>query len=113
MTLRQCKTYILENVPLGDENKSMGKHFGYSYDVKGIANLFIDYRSSYHYKPDEKVEVRPTVYILKGYTKKKLLIRVKQEGQPYVLFIGEGDFRLNFPVSKQGKIVDLLDVKLH
>ena len=44
-------TYVLENIPTGNDNKSMDKKF--HYDISGIANLFIDFKSKKDYKPEE------------------------------------------------------------
>ena len=51
--LSKVSTYVMENLPLGLENKSITSDF--TYDIRGKANLFVDYRSKYNYKPEEEV----------------------------------------------------------
>ena len=48
----------------------MDKNF--SYDIKGIANLFVDFKSKSDYKHDKEVDIKPTIYTLRGNTKVKL-----------------------------------------
>lgn len=108
--LRKISTYVLENLPLGLDNKSITNDF--TYDVRGKANLFVDYRSKYNYKPEEIVESRPVLYQLKGNTKVKLEIKLKDENNNFSFVLSEGDFDVNFPYAKQGKIEDLLSIEM-
>jgi hypothetical protein len=109
--LVKVSTYVLDNLPTGLDNKSMGKNF--SYEIKGIANLFVDYRSKPDYKPEEVVQVKPTLCVIRGKTKVKLFVRFKDEVHKYRFVLAEGDFSLNFPYAKDGKIADLLSVELY
>ena len=67
----------------------MDKNFT-QYDFKGIANLFIDFRSKPDYKPDKQVETKPVLYTLRGKTKVKLHITFLQENNEFTCIVDEG-----------------------
>lgn len=107
MELRRFETYVLDSLPTGYDNKSMNT--GFSYDIRGVANLFVDLKSKVDYKPEKEVEVKPTVYTIRGFTKFKQVVSIKEPNYQFIL--DKGKFDLNFPWYKDGKLAEMISYK--
>ena len=46
----------------------------------------------------------PTVYTIRGKTKEKLLISFRELSHNFRFIIGDGEFNINFPYIRDGKI---------
>lgn len=85
-TLRRFDTFVLENVPLGHENKSMPKIFN---EGRGISTLFLDSRVNLSANEDkiEGKKVMPSVYAFKGKAKNKLLLKFTNHIFDYTILL--------------------------
>lgn len=72
----------------------------------------MDYSSSLYKANEKEVETMPTVCTIRGSTKVKLLVTVMNKISPFTFLLSEGDFKINFPYFKEGKIPDLLLIEL-
>ena len=75
--------------------------------------MFVDFKSKSGYKPDKDIEVKPTVYVLKGKTKSKIEIKFKDINYCFSILLTEGDININFPFFCEGKIQDFIEISFY
>ncbi len=72
----------------------------FSQDPKGIAHAFLRHRAKPYFQSQAKdIKVEPTIYVLSGMTKEKLMIVLKGNFRHFII-VNEGNFSINFPYEK-------------